>query len=179
MWRLPSTFDVWENCGLLEPTSLSSTRTENLGPYEFVVDSPPPVQKDWFEIFLCKIPIQKDTIGLATLFINWGGRVKGNLVWNGSFLLTLVGGNSRGYGVALEWRKESKRKCLWHHAKEVSLFMLYVWGISWTFAQGVDFSYHVQTIVSVRRGVIWGSSVNSIHKWEVLLFSSAKGEPKI
>lgn len=124
-----------------------------------MVDSPPPVRKDWFEIFLCKIPLQKDTIGLATLLINSGGRVKSSLVWNDSFLLTLVGGNSRGYGVAMEWRKESKRKCLWYHAKEVSLLMLYVWGVGCTLAQGLDFSYHVQTIVSVRRGIIWGNSV--------------------
>ena len=37
---------------------------------------------------------------------------------------------------------------------------------------GVDSSYHVRIDVSVRRGIIWGISVHSINKGEVLFFSS-------
>jgi hypothetical protein len=36
----------------------------------------------------------------------------------------------------------------------------------------VDFSCHIQTNVSVRRGIARGTSVLSIHKGEVLIFSS-------
>ena len=37
---------------------------------------------------------------------------------------------------------------------------------------GVDSSYDVQIIVSVRRGIILSISIHSIHKIEVLIFSS-------
>ena len=40
--------------------------------------------------------------------------------------------------------------------------------ISW----GVDFSYHLWTKVSVRMGIIWGISVQTIHKGHVLIFYS-------
>jgi hypothetical protein len=38
--------------------------------------------------------------------------------------------------------------------------------------QGVDQSYHVQTNMSVERGIIWGISVYNIYKGEVLFFFS-------
>ena len=38
----------------------------------------------------------------------------------------------------------------------------------------VDFSYHIQSDVSVRRGIIWGISVHNIHKGEVLFLKIAK-----
>ena len=38
----------------------------------------------------------------------------------------------------------------------------------------VDFSYHIQSDVSVRRGIIWGISVQNIHKGEVLFLKIAK-----
>ena len=38
----------------------------------------------------------------------------------------------------------------------------------------VDFSYHMQSDVSVRRGIIWGISVHNIHKGEVLFLKIAK-----
>ena len=37
--------------------------------------------------------------------------------------------------------------------------------------EGVDFTYHVWTNMSVRRVIIWGISVHSIHKEEVLFLS--------
>ena len=37
---------------------------------------------------------------------------------------------------------------------------------------GVDSSYHVWIKLSVRRGIIWGISVHTIHKIEVLFFFS-------
>ena len=43
---------------------------------------------------------------------------------------------------------------------------------SWRDAHRVDSSYNIQTNVSVRRGFIWGINVHSIHKGEVLFFSS-------
>ena len=38
----------------------------------------------------------------------------------------------------------------------------------------VDFSYHIQSDVSVRRGIIWGISVHNINKGEVLFLKIAK-----
>ena len=38
-----------------------------------------------------------------------------------------------------------------------------------TFPTGVVFPYHVQTNVSVRRGIIWGISLHSIHMEEVFI----------
>ena len=37
---------------------------------------------------------------------------------------------------------------------------------------GLDSSYHIRTNMSVRMGVIWGTSIHKIHKGEVLVFSS-------
>ena len=37
---------------------------------------------------------------------------------------------------------------------------------------GVDFLYHVQTNVSVRRGSIWGITAHTIHNGGVLFFSN-------
>ena len=36
-----------------------------------------------------------------------------------------------------------------------------------TLSMGMDSSYHLQTKVSVRRGIIWGISIQSMHKGEV------------
>ena len=38
--------------------------------------------------------------------------------------------------------------------------------------RGVNSSYHICTNMSVRRGIIWGTSVYSIQKGEVLIFTS-------
>ena len=63
-------------------------------------------------------------------------------------------------------------------------------------ARKVDSSYHVWTSVSVRRGIIWGISVHSIHKgvWGVVIIECVhlekyqnlwnksrctKGDPKV
>ena len=39
-------------------------------------------------------------------------------------------------------------------------------------SKGMDSFYHVRTNVSVRNGIIWGMSIHSIHKEEVLFYSS-------
>ena len=36
----------------------------------------------------------------------------------------------------------------------------------------MDSSYHIQINVNLRRAIIWGISIHSIHKGEVLIFSS-------
>ena len=68
------------------------------------------------------------------------------------------------------WRRDIPRcncrflKCGW------SLYKGLRFSTYWSNSLGLDFSYHIQTNMSVTRSIIWGIRVHCIHKGEIFFF---------
>jgi hypothetical protein len=70
------------------------------------------------------------------------------------------------------WRRDIPR-CNWRFLKcGWSLYKGLRLSTYWSNSLGVNFSCHVQTNMSVTRGIIWGISVHRIHKGDPERFSS-------